>query len=59
MKIRVTGTHKQVKCFLERLHIIAGTKCNYVSKEYPQTRKCKMSKYVSVYIDYEDYNLPD
>ena len=32
-----------------------GMKVNYVSKEYKQNRKCKTSKYVSVYMDVEDF----
>ena len=59
MKIRVTGTHEQVEEFLARMDLFVGTKCKYVSKEYPQTRKCKTSKYVSVYMDYDDYELHD
>ena len=59
MKIRVTGTPEQVELLLARLYEYVGTRCQYISKPYPQTRKCKSSKYVSVYLDYEDYDLDD
>lgn len=57
MKIRATGTPEQIDVLIERISNIVGTQCKYVSKPYPQTRKCKASKYVSVYLDFEDYNL--
>ncbi len=59
MKIRITGEPEQVEMLLARLDIYVGTKCKYISTPYPQTRKCKTSKYVSVYVDYEDYDLDD
>ena len=59
MKIRITGEPKQVQMLLDRLDIYVGSKCKYISNPYPQTRKCKTSKYVSVYVDYEDYDLDD
>lgn len=59
MKIRITGEPEQVQMLLDRLDIYVGFKCKYISKPYPQTRKCKTSKYVSVYVDYEDYDLDD
>ena len=55
MKIRITGEPKQVQMLLDRLDIYVGS----ISNPYPQTRKCKTSKYVSVYVDYEDYDLDD
>ena len=55
MKIRATGTPEQIEILIERLPLIVGTQCNYISKPYKQTRKCKTSKYVSVYLDFEDY----
>lgn len=57
MKIRVTGTPEQIEVLLERIPLIVGTQCRYISNPYPQTRKCKTSKYVSVYLDFEDYDL--
>ena len=57
MKIKATGTPEQIEILLERIPLIVGTQCNYISKPYPQTRKCKTSKYVSVYLDFEDYEL--
>lgn len=57
MKIRVTGTPEQIDILLERIPLIVGTQCRYISNPYPQTRKCKTSKYVSVYLDFEDYDL--
>lgn len=57
MKIRITGLPEQVEMLLDRLDIYVGRRCQYVSKPYPQTRKCKSSKYVAVYLDYEDYDL--
>ena len=59
MKIRVTGTPEQIEILIERLPQIVGTQSNYISKPYKQTRKCKTSKYVSVYLDFEDYELQD
>ena len=59
MKIRITGEPEQVQMLLDRLDIYVGSKCKYISKPYPQTRKCKTSKYVSVYLDFEDYDLYD
>ena len=59
MKIRITGTPDQVELFVARVEIIAGTQCNYISKPYKQTRKCKDSKNISVYMDFEDYDLKD
>lgn len=59
MKIRATGTPEQIEILIERLPLIVGTQCNYISKPYKQTRKCKASKYVSVYLDFEDYELHD
>ena len=57
MKLRVTGKREQVEAFLERLDIITGSRCNSISKPYPQTRHNSYSKYVAVYIDFEDYEL--
>ena len=57
MKLRVTGKREQVEAFLERLDIITGSRCNSISKPYPQTRHNPYSKYVAVYIDFEDYEL--
>ena len=59
MKIRATGTPEQIEILLEQIPLIVGTQCNYISKPYKQTRKCKTSKYVSVYLDLEDYELHD
>ena len=54
MKIRLTGTQKQIEAFLLTFQLRMGGSCKYISKEYPQTRKCKSSQYVSVYIDYDE-----
>ena len=59
MKIRATGTPEQIEILLEQIPLIVGTQCNYISKPYKQTRKCKTSKYVSVYLDFEDDELHD
>ena len=59
MKLRVTGKREQVEAFLERLDIITGSQCNNISKPYPQTRHNPHSKYVAVYIDFEDYELDE
>ncbi len=59
MKIRITGEPEQVEMLLARLDIYVGSKSKYISNPYPLTRKCKTSKYVSVYVDYEDYDLDD
>lgn len=53
MKIRITGTPSQIVEFLISFQLRMNGNCKYISKEYPQTRKCKSSEYVSVYIDYE------
>ena len=54
MKIRLTGTSAQIEAFLLTFQLRMGGTCKYISKEYPQTRKCKSSQYVSVYIDYDE-----
>ena len=55
MKIRVTGLPEQVEIMTAVIEEYCGVKVNYASKEYKQNRKCKTSKYVSVYMDVEDF----
>ena len=55
MKIRITGLPQQVEAMVSTIEEYYGLQINYVSQEYPQTRKCKSSKYVAVYLDVQDF----
>ncbi len=55
MKIRITGKPEQVRAMVSVIEEYCGLEINYVSDEYKQTRKCKTSKYVSVYLDVQDF----
>ena len=55
MKIRITGLPQQVEAMVSTIEEYCGLQINYVSQEYPQTRKCKSSKYVAVYLDVQDF----
>ena len=54
-KIRITGLPQQVEAMVSTIEEYYGLQINYVSQEYPQTRKCKSSKYVAVYLDVQDF----
>lgn len=55
MKIRITGLPQQVEAMVSTIEEYCGLQINYVSQEYKQTRKCKTSKYVAVYLDVQDF----
>ena len=55
MKIRITGLPQQVEAMVSTIEEYCGLQINSVSQEYPQTRKCKKSKYVAVYLDVQDF----
>ena len=55
MKIRITGLPHQVNAMVSTIEEYCGVQINSISKEYPQNRKCKTSKYVAVYLDVQDF----
>ena len=55
MKIRITGKPEQVRAMVDNMKEYCGLEINYISNEYKQNRKCKESKYVSVYLDVQDF----
>lgn len=55
MKIRITGLPKQVQTMAAIIEDYCGVEVNYISGEYKQNRRCKTSKYVSVYMDVSDF----
>lgn len=59
MKIRITGLPEQVHTMVDTIQEYCGVEINYISNDYKQNRKCKTSKYVSVYIDISDFEKGD
>ena len=57
IKVRITGEPKQVELLQQYLQMFGMTECTYVSMPYKQTRKCKYSKNVAVYMDFNDYDF--
>lgn len=55
MKIRITGLPEQVETMASMIKDYCNVEVNYISNEYKQNRKCKTSKYVSVYMDVSDF----
>lgn len=59
MKIRLTGLPEQCEAMAAMIEEHCGVDVHYISKEYAQNRKCKKTKYVSVYMDVQDFEKGD